>query len=157
MAGRVAMPYRDRLLEKVDLSVGIDDCWLWTACRDYAGYGRIDQTLAHRAMWEEFIGPMPPKMTIHHKCAVKACCNPMHLEVVTQGENVQKPDGMAGIELAKTDCPHGHPYSGGNLLEYPRYRNGERVPHRRCRACKKRTDARYRRDKKAKVRSLARS
>lgn len=44
--------------------------------------------------------------------------------------------GKGAAQLARTECPQGHPYSGSNLLveKYVR-RNGTSGERRRCRAC----------------------
>lgn len=53
------------------------------------GYARVSSgeqgrhLYAHRAAWERTHGPIPEGMQIHHKCAVKACVNVDHLELVS--------------------------------------------------------------------------
>lgn len=66
------------------------NCWLWTACRDRRGYGRIDSRYAHRLSYEMHVGPIPNGMVIDHLCRVRHCVNPAHLEAVSQQLNVQR-------------------------------------------------------------------
>lgn len=79
-------------------------CWLWLGCHSSArGYGffSIDyasntsgrgakHTMAHRAAWLLFRGPIPDGLVIDHKCSNTACVNPAHLEPVTQQINVAR-------------------------------------------------------------------
>jgi hypothetical protein len=52
---------------------------------------------AHRAVWEQFNGPIPPHDSAHgfvvmHTCDRRACCNPAHLRLGTQLDNVRDMD-----------------------------------------------------------------
>ena len=101
-------------------------CWLWQAHK-LKGYGTFHagtrgMVYAHRYAYERLVGPIPGGLTIDHLCRVPACVNPAHLEPVTQSENRKR------VPL-KTHCPHGHPYSGDNVL---RKKDGSRA----CRTCK---------------------
>lgn len=78
--------------------VRVDDatgCWLWTAycCgRGAHKYGVLTfknvRTFAHRLSYETFVGQIPPKMVVCHKCDVPNCVNPAHLFVGTQKDNM---------------------------------------------------------------------
>lgn len=65
-------------------------CWIWQL-GSLNGYGKVTrngkQMGAHRAYYEEYIGPIPAGMQIDHLCRVPSCVNPEHLEAVTQAEN----------------------------------------------------------------------
>ena len=80
----------ERFWAKVAIK-GPNECWLWTASRLTAGYGRFNlggvNTPAHRVAYELSVGPIPDRHDIHHVCGVKGCVNPMHLKVVTRGEH----------------------------------------------------------------------
>lgn len=75
-------------------------CWLFTGKLDKWGYGRVNVRIAgvhttlvvHRAVWEIIKGPIPKDMTLDHgeHCIANACCNPDHLEVVTNSENAAR-------------------------------------------------------------------
>lgn len=69
-----------------------DVCWEWvgsTGGRDHRGYMSIDgkKLLAHRIVYTLAYGDIPPDTVIRHKCDNPICCNPMHLEPGTRGDN----------------------------------------------------------------------
>jgi hypothetical protein len=105
-------------------------CWEWTGSDNGNGYGRprVDgkNQLVHRYAYTVLVGPIPPGLQIDHLCRNRRCCNPDHLEPVTNLENSLRSD-----RATRTHCARGHPLSGDNLiLKKP----GERG-RRRCRAC----------------------
>jgi hypothetical protein len=81
--------YEERMNAYLDKS---GDCWVWQGAKSDNGYGSITlgnkSFRAHRLAYETFIGEIPNGMTVHHKCANRACCNPEHLELATNRENV---------------------------------------------------------------------
>src|SRR5258708_2280171 len=85
-----------------------DDCWLWHAAIDKAGYARIgDQgkvLYAHRVMYEMLGGPIPTGLHIDHLCRVRHCIRPAHLEPVTSRVNSMRGVGVAPKNAAKTHC-----------------------------------------------------
>jgi HNH endonuclease len=96
-------PIRERLLEHltVDLhSTYLVDgapCWTWITkhgkpSRWYATIGRGGRrggTLkAHVVAYELWFGPVPEGLQLDHRCQNPACCNPAHLEAVTQSVNL---------------------------------------------------------------------
>jgi HNH endonuclease len=69
---------------------GPDECWPWLLSKN-GEYGQIGGgRLAHREWWASVHGPIPPGMTIHHTCYNRLCCNPAHLEMMTQSENAKR-------------------------------------------------------------------
>jgi hypothetical protein len=94
-------------------------CWLWTgALRDgygsYTSYdaGRVPMrktSNAHRVVYEEFVGPIPAGLQLDHKCRVRCCVNPDHLEPVTQRENILRGEGVAAVRAKQMTCKRGHP------------------------------------------------
>jgi hypothetical protein len=67
-------------------------CWEWQGPFTHR-YGQIsDQNRRHRAhrlAYELWVGPIPQGLSVLHKCNNPPCCNPAHLFVGTQKENVQ--------------------------------------------------------------------
>jgi uncharacterized protein YerC len=66
------------------------ECWEWHGTTD-KGYGRFKkagkQTLAHRAAYELYIGPIPKGMKVCHTCDNPPCTNPDHLFLGTDLDN----------------------------------------------------------------------
>lgn len=79
---------------KPDLNGG---CHLWIGSLR-GGYGRMRANgrtqEAHRVAYEEHYGPIPTGLVLDHKCRVRCCINPLHLEPVTHAENIRR--GEAG-------------------------------------------------------------
>jgi hypothetical protein len=76
---------------------GLDECWPWAAAKA-DGYGRfkIEGRLysAHRIAYTLARGVIPPGTGYHgtivmHACDNPACCNPLHLKLGTNRDNVR--------------------------------------------------------------------
>ena len=91
--------YTDRDVERfLSKIVKSPDCWVWGAGSfkrvkkmpgRYGGFwldGRM--RYAHRVAWEVFVGEIPPGMNVLHRCDNPPCCNPDHLFLGTQKDNV---------------------------------------------------------------------
>jgi hypothetical protein len=122
-----------------------DGCWTWIGCLSPGGYGRIALRGAlwqvHRIVYELFVGPVPEGRVLHHRCRNKRCCNPAHLDPVTQGENLALDGALCvrtQVRKLKTWCRNGHEVSDDNT----RYRTvkGKRI--RVCLACEAAAHAR---------------
>lgn len=100
------LPTHQRILDFV--IVDDDGCWVWTKSTKRNGYGCFSvngKTVStHRYMYEQFVGHIPNGLVIDHLCGNKICCNPEHLEAVTQQENVLR------YKRLITHCPAGHEY-----------------------------------------------
>jgi len=96
---RARISLEDRLWKHVRRGKA-DECWPWTSGVGGHGYGIIGlggrgggKEAAHRVVWRLTHGPLPKKdghhgAVIRHKCNNRRCCNPAHLELGTQGDNV---------------------------------------------------------------------
>lgn len=97
----------ERFWNKIDIC-GPNDCWLWTASTQSRGYGQFylagTVVLAHRLAYELVVGAVPDGQQVDHLCRVLRCCNPSHLESVTQQENI-----LRQYTYARTQpCKRGH-------------------------------------------------
>ena len=77
-----------RFLQYVSKS---DDCWTWTGHTGRSGYGQFklegSAHQAHRVAYILWIGEIPDGTVVHHKCSVRNCVRPDHLQSVTPQEN----------------------------------------------------------------------
>ncbi len=121
-------------------------CWNWIGHGNQGGYGRLrfntEMLLSHRFLYELFIGKIPNGKQLNHICRNRRCCNPEHLEPVTNQENVGRglTPILKGWNAKKTHCANGHPYSKDNTILKS---NNKRV----CRICRSANDRRYYRKK----------
>lgn len=131
----------ERLLARTE--AGSKACLLYTGTLNNRGYGQISVNgtpmLAHRAMYELIVGPIPAGLDLDHTChntdascpggdgcQHRRCINVSHLEPVSGAENTRRGKSWATNGL-KTHCPQGHPYDAENTHVY----DGRRY----CRAC----------------------
>lgn len=130
LCGRGALKYEP--MEKFMLLVAKDDgtgCWVWTGGRNRDGFGLVrfgKNYLAHRWIYEQRHGRIPPKLQVRQMCDNQLCVNPDHLDAVTQRTNAQQ-----WSKATATHCKHGHEYTPENTYRDP---SGGR---RRCRECKR--------------------
>ena len=88
-----------------------DACWEWLgASTGRGGYGRTwTGARAHRVAYELAVGPIPDGLAVCHTCDNPPCCNPAHLRVGTQAENLAE---MRERGRAKAPPPHGQAARG---------------------------------------------
>lgn len=67
-------------------------CWPLKGRIRLDGYGDIKvqgkMLLVHRVAWELTNGPIPNRLYVCHSCDNKQCCNPSHLFLGNQGDNM---------------------------------------------------------------------
>lgn len=93
-------------LEALSIPEPNTGCHLWMGALNENGYGRVwhegGAKQAHRVAFEEANGPVPNGMDVDHRCHMRACVNPAHLEAVSHQENCRR------AKARVTHCPHGH-------------------------------------------------
>lgn len=69
-------------------------CFIWSGKLNNKGYGKVvldaRMQYAHRAMYEQEVGPIPEGLEIDHRCRNRACVNPSHLEPVLHPVNQRR-------------------------------------------------------------------
>lgn len=105
------MSRRDLILERILQRIEIVDrgykrngepspCWEWTGPTSGngrgGGYGRMSlngHTVAtHLVMYTHQHGYIPGNKQVDHTCCNRLCCNPDHLELVSQKQNCKRRD-----------------------------------------------------------------
>jgi hypothetical protein len=76
-------------------------CWVWQRSTNAGGYGQMKNgRLAHRALYIERVGPVPGDYDLHHRCGVRACVNPAHLESIPRGDHTALHNSRRGRDAA---------------------------------------------------------
>lgn len=85
-------------------------CWEWSGGHTPGGYGvllvRKRVTLAHRYAFSLAYGPYFPDLCICHRCDNPPCCNPTHLFLGTQTDNMR--DALHKGRLAAGEAHPSH-------------------------------------------------
>jgi hypothetical protein len=83
-----------RVLDKV-VRIPFSGCWIFYGATNEAGYGIVGtggrgapNDRAHRITYRHFRGEIPAGMFVCHSCDVPECCNPDHLFLGTNQDNV---------------------------------------------------------------------
>lgn len=112
----------ERFHNNVDIDL-IGGCWIWTGGKSlsrrvgknaYYGYVNFFGKLmsAHRASWILHYGEIPDEMCVCHKCDNPICCNPEHLFLGTDKENIADK-----ISKGRQNLPRGESHHGAILKE----------------------------------------
>ena len=71
-------------------------CWEWIGCKWRTGYGYVrvagKHIAVHRYMYALYNGEFNPALFVLHKCDNPSCCNPDHLFLGTQLDNIKDRD-----------------------------------------------------------------
>lgn len=125
---RLRGPALERIMARTDRSGA---CWLWTGRLNRDGYAEMKlhgrTLMAHRVAYQELVGRIPDGLELDHRCRVRHCVNPEHLEPVTDRENSLRSDSIPAANARKTHCDHGHPFDEANT-----YWQGGRRHRRAC-------------------------
>ena len=122
---------------RAGLKIAFGNCWRWTGARNPNGYGvlRVDGKLdrVHRIAYRLWRGEIPEGLEINHKCYVRDCVNPDHLEFVTHAENIQKRSHRPyklepEPRTTRNHCLHGHEFTKENTILFKK-------KYRACRVC----------------------
>lgn len=133
-----------RLYEKIH----VDDngCWLFTGSITSDGYGRMSDSSAHRAAYEELVGSIPNGMELDHichdpsictlgsNCQHRRCVNPDHLRLSIHADNARRSVSTIhhaiNVKRNQTHCKRGHEFTEENTWRNKR-------GHRWCRICQR--------------------
>lgn len=120
-------------------NINTDDCWLYASYinpvtgygqRGIKHHGKSKYQYVHRIFYENIKGRIPKGLAIDHLCGVRHCINPIHMEAITNNENVRRGQYRNSWNAKKTHCPKGHEYTISNTMLNKR---GGRL----CRTCKR--------------------
>lgn len=82
------------------------ECWPWIGAQVSAGYGAIivngKQESAHRIAWMIENGTIPDGLFVLHHCDNPCCCNPSHLFLGTNRDNIQD-----CVRKCRNNAPYG--------------------------------------------------
>lgn len=116
-----------RFWSKVNM-LNVNGCWLWTGTVTDQGYGCLSiggkKIRAHRLAYRLCVGYIPAPLTVDHKCNIRLCVNPSHMEIKTASENASRAwkinpnHGGKGCPK-KTHCRRGHPYQEAHRIPSP--------------------------------------
>lgn len=121
-----------RIFSKIKILVP-QACWVWTGATSGRGhYGNVRVNTigyhTHRFMYAWLVSPIPRGKgknipVLDHSCRNRLCCNPDHLQLISDTKNILKGNGVTAQKARQTTCAKGHPL--------PPSING----HRRCMIC----------------------
>lgn len=112
MVGDLTSADLARFRRKIDTS---GDCWLWLGETNNRGYGRFatyrgpgsrqrHRYLAHRLAVHVFTGRDPGRWFVLHECDNPPCCNPDHLRLGTQTDNMREASVRGRVNRSGLDA-----------------------------------------------------
>ena len=122
-------------------------CWNWTGTKDPGGYGGImlkgKRESIHRVVYAWLIQSIPRNKgknipQLDHLCKNRACCNPLHLELVSFKENILRGVSPSALHARKIYCKNGHRLPNKYTLVN---KNGKR--ERICLTCRRKYEREY--------------
>lgn len=110
-------------------------CWVWQGYCDGKGYGYVWATgkhlRVHRVVYRALIAEFPEGLQSDHLCRNTSCCNPWHIEPVTNQVNSQRRSRHGAPR--GTECARGHTFTPATTITRA---NGSRT----CRTCNQMRD-----------------
>lgn len=109
-------PAIDRVLKKI-VKIPFSGCWIFMGAINTFGYGIVGtggrgkpNDRAHRITYRHFCGDIPSGMFVCHRCDVPCCCNPDHLFLGTNKDNVKDM-----ISKGRNSLPPRNPHVVGSV------------------------------------------
>lgn len=99
-------------------------CWEWRGFIGPLGYGAVNfdgrRWAVHRLFYTWHKGEIPAGLKVLHSCDNRKCCNPAHLSVGTQQDNLEdmRQKGRHWRD-GTTHCRRGHEYTPENTAYRP--------------------------------------
>lgn len=122
----------ERFIRKIKVNEQ-NKCWEWQGNRNN-GYGeiRVEKRLhrVHRFVYAWLVAPIPAGKgrdipVLDHICRNRGCCNPKHLRLIPDRDNILLGDGATAVKARQITCQNGHSLP-------PPVRG-----HRRCMICRR--------------------
>jgi hypothetical protein len=129
------------LIERIKSKVHVSEtgCWVYPGSLNGGGYCQASfngkKYMVHRFMYELTYGmKINPKLVVCHECDNPRCCNPEHLWIGTEKQNMRDAaDKRRWSRQRKTHCKRGHEYTPETSVI--RIQRGR--PARNCLLCNK--------------------
>lgn len=109
---------------------------------DLCDRGRRKNAKVHRLVADAFLGPLPEGMETRHLNGDPGDARLVNLKYGTHAENMRDMVEHGRSALARTHCPHGHPYNDANTWI-------DKRGARNCRPCMAARQVAYDREKRA--------
>lgn len=100
------MSFEERLWQRVDKTAP-NGCWLWLGALNGSGYGAV--------------GRDNKVLRVHRVTYELLCCNPEHLEPVTNEENWRRGQHHTAVMLRENKCKRDHEMTAAS--------SARKVPH----------------------------
>ena len=93
-----------KFLDKIQIQP--NGCWEWMGYRNENNYGVLNHKLTHRIMWELIHKPLISSIHVLHTCDNPPCCNPNHLFLGDQIDNMLDRDSKNRVAHGENHYKH---------------------------------------------------